>query len=215
MGCIGRRITDAPIYILWKPSLPRRKRYGKTISGVYKITFNGTRFYIGSSCHLVRRIGVWMHLFRNKKSRNRRITEILQIASKIDIEILEFTSCQNEALFKEIHFISLNAENANMLNRVGRKKVRFFIVDYVKEKKKVAVFNKDTLEYIKTFDSIMAAEKVFGRDTMRRFFNGQKLSAKGCVFKLVIFDSLSHCHWRGEGGIASVAFFLFNFYILN
>jgi hypothetical protein len=152
--------------------------------GVYKITFGNEWFYIGCSRNLRNRFFAWEHKFRVKKSKNFKIQAAMQVVDNINFEILNETETHAEALFKESFYISLYACDEKLLNMVGKGIKYYNLRD---DRKKVAAFNKQG-EHIITYQSITDAEKVYGNDCVRRFFRGEKLSSKGCTFKLIDSD---------------------------
>jgi hypothetical protein len=84
-------------------------------SGVYRITFDGKYFYIGSSPNVRNRISQWVTRLQNGIYKNRNIAKVAPSASVISFEVLERTP-PNDVLGREDFYIKANWGNPYFLN---------------------------------------------------------------------------------------------------
>src|SRR4051812_13587283 len=82
------------------PALPTNKY----VASVYKITFDNSWFYIGSSVNTRRRWLCWKHALTHKKPKNENMRLHLPNTKEITFEILErvdneFTTQEREAVY--------------------------------------------------------------------------------------------------------------------
>jgi hypothetical protein len=151
-------------------------------SGIYRMTIDGKWIYIGSSCNLRRRFLVWKHRCNVRKTKNKKICTLFQIARFVSIDVLEFVG-NDTRLERELFYIKYLSKTEYLLNIVGLRSP--YIKTGITNKKKIASFKNGKL--VSVYSSIHEAANDLNirRDDIGRFFRGQRLSIRGMTFKLV------------------------------
>lgn len=168
--------------------------------GVYKIVFNDTWFYIGSSVDLKRRLGNWKHYISGKskkKRKNRSIDYILPAVTKVRFEILEFVGCGQKE--REDAIIKENFNNQYCINIVsdGGRKLPLGVIRREKNKKgglpvpkkPIAQFTLDG-SLVAKHESILAASIAVNckTDNIRSVIQGAASRYKNWLFKQIAAD---------------------------
>lgn len=125
----------------------------KRVSCVYKMTIDGSKFYIGSTIDLMGRIQKHLYKIKLKKS-TKAIMEAVMPDSVIHFEVLNTVEDLSSLRYAEESELLKNIENGNCLN--VRSKVFFSLEPGTRGKVKVAKLNS-TGDIIEIFPSIMAA----------------------------------------------------------
>lgn len=126
-------------------------------SGVYKIVFDDTHFYIGSSSKLKVRFSLWRNAMKRGTNKNRKIRELFQTTSKVEFIVLELLP-KEKCKEREGYYIQTHWEDPLLLNYCPNPEscygIRFTEKDLllrkkpsIKEKKRpIAIFDKSGQE---------------------------------------------------------------------
>lgn len=86
------------------------------VAGVYKVTFDNDKFYIGSSCHLRKRFYFYKHYINDCRKNSKALQNAYKKCSLIEIEVIEYT--YDIINLKKVEtFYILNADCSKILNR--------------------------------------------------------------------------------------------------
>lgn len=91
----------------------------KPVGGVYKITFDNGKIYVGSSVHLRRRIGQWRSFLSGKaKSRiSPSIVTIMSICRLATVEVMAYAEDEDEIRRLEDIFLSEHLKDGSLINQ--------------------------------------------------------------------------------------------------
>ena len=87
------------------------------VPGVYKITFDGTRFYIGGAGGLWQRMNRWRGDLRKGVFKNKNIAALFPDVKEVVFEVIEICSSREEAKEREDFYIKKYCNDEFFLNR--------------------------------------------------------------------------------------------------
>lgn len=179
--------------IFKKPHVGRKQKP----AGVYKMTFDGVRFYIGSSSNLRVRFSTWMTALRRGVNKNKKIRELMKTCYLVEFEIIEIVA-DGSYKQREGEYIKKYWDDPLLLNYCPNPEncygIRFSEQDLaarrkppqVENKKPIAVFNMNW-EFIVRFDFVSEAASYLGvkRESIFSFLQGKCGSIANHKVKLV------------------------------
>lgn len=177
-----------------KPVFIQPKFSGKeNPAGVYKITFDGTYFYIGGSIGLRSRFSQWKTRLNQGTNKNHKIRELFKTTSEIVFEIIELTGTDNPKV-REDFYIKENWGNPLFLNSCPSAYDNTGLKHTVTQQrkfqwKKVAMFDMEW-NFIKEFDKIAdcSNELNIRSGDISAFMKGKCQFIKGYKFKFISSD---------------------------
>ncbi len=95
------------------PGLPRKP----VIAGVYKLSFDDTWFYFGSTKNILSRFHKWKTELSRGIYKNFRLAEVCVASSRVKMEIIEVISEPERLLERETHYLQQYWGNPLLLNR--------------------------------------------------------------------------------------------------
>ncbi len=160
------------------------------MAGVYKMVFDETYFYIGSSRNVVHRFWSWRCRLKTGVKKNFLVTQQFDKCKVVRFEVLEVLPKDVDTKIREDFYIKENWGNELLLNRcdnayVNNSKRTKEQIENNKYRQKVAKFDRGG-NLIQIYESIADAGKSVGISRhLNRCFLKQGLTVKGYIFKKV------------------------------
>lgn len=167
------------------------------LAGVYKMTFDGAKFYIGGAQNLNIRFHKWKHMLTVGEFKNFQVKEAYQGCSSVKMEVVEIVTDLGLLDARETFHIQSHWGNLNLLNRSPMASTNQGLkwtdqqIEILRNRtgQPVGKYDKDG-NLMATYGTVREAidENKLGRTEILRVFKWHGRSSRGFIYKRLDAD---------------------------